>query len=118
MTTITWAGATSPITPTVVDGYESTRTGGNVVHPIAGRSDPDVTLAPAGLRRGTLRCVFDSATASKEAEDAHAAARAFTLTSDTATVEMYYIVDGEISRVLDASRAGWILSIPFQEIAP
>lgn len=119
---ITWAGATTPIVPLVIDGYDSSRQSGTVVHPIAGRADPDVTLAPAGLRTGTLRLVFADETDAKTAEDEHAEARAFTLSDDDrATVAMYYVVDagGDITRSLDdTTRDAWVVEVPFQEISP
>lgn len=119
MTLITYAGATTAITPDVVDGYESSSASGAVVHPIAGRDNPDVTLTPGGLRRGTLRLVFKDDTASREAEAAHLLPVAFTLTSPNRdTVDMYYIATGDVGRMLDSSRRGWVVTVPFHEVAP
>lgn len=121
-TIITYVGAVTPIAPIVVDGYESQRTSGNVVHNIVGRSSPDVTLGPASLRTGTLELVFPDELDAKAAEDAHALPVAFTLSSDDrSTIEMYYVVNNNdrVRRALDdETREVWIVSVPFQEVAP
>lgn len=122
--TITYAGATTPIQPYDITQYETSRTAGTVSHPIAGRADPDATLAPAGLRRGVLWLVFDTAAASADAESKHALPAAFTLADDeNPSVNMYYVVSGgEISRRHDRDlvdgRALWLLGVPFQEVVP
>lgn len=118
MSTIT-IGATV-ITPTVVDGYESSRQSGNIVHQILGTSSPDVTFRPAQLRRGSLRLVFASEAAAKAAEDAHATAGTCELSDgDVETVDMVYVVDGEIRRTLDdATRHVWVVTVDFQEVSP
>lgn len=118
MTTITYAGATAPIVPTAVDGYESERESGTVLHPIAGRSSPDATLAPASLRTGVLRLVFPTEAESKAAEDAHALPLAFTLTTGLSTIDMYYVVTGRARRTLSQTRVEWIVEVPFQEVTP
>lgn len=119
-TTITYPGATAPIVPILVDGYASNRQSGVTVHPIAGRSSPDVTLAPAALRTGVLRLLFSEEADAKAAEDAHALPVAFTLSSDDrTTIDMYYVVTDSIARTLDGqTRAVWIIEVPFQEVTP
>ena len=121
---ITYAGATTAITPYDVTRYESTRHPGNIVHPIAGRSYPDVTLSAASGRTGTLWLVFESASAAKAAEDAHALPVAFTLVdSESPTLDMFYIVHGgDLARrfetAMEDGRALWMVGVPYQEIQP
>lgn len=117
---ITYPGATTPITPIHVNGYESSRESGVVIHPIVGRSSPDVTLAPAALRAGTLNLLFDDETESRAAEDAHALPLAFTLVSAArTTIDMYYVVTGATRRTLNSvDRRHWVVEVPFQEVSP
>ena len=117
---ITYPGASAPIVPDIVDGYEAGRESGTVVHPIAGRESPDATLAPARLRAGVLRLVFGDEVAAKAAVDAHALPVAFTFTStDAPTVGMYYVVIDDVRPALDdATRDAWVVEVPFQEVAP
>lgn len=129
------------INPTLVLGYESERQARNVVHPILGSQESDVTLRPAGRRTGTLRLFFASGTASgyawvdgyyvpvsdgvdaaedsKAAEDLHATGEVFTLVSDLGTVAMSYVVPrgGRIRRSLDEqTRRHWVVEVDFQEV--
>jgi hypothetical protein len=111
---------TTTIEPVVVEGYESTREGRNVVHPIIGRAEPDVTLRPANLRTGTLRLVFDDEDASAAAELEHATGGVFAVVStERATIEMSYVVAGEIVRGLDEDTSeDWIVTVEYQEVTP
>lgn len=122
MSTLITHGADT-ITPTQVLGYDTEREAGNIVHPILGRSNPDVTLRPARLRTGTLTLGFHGRTSEADsltAEALHATGGVFAVVStDRATVEMSYVVDGMIRRELDdESRDAWVLSVGFQEVTP
>ncbi|MBN9207282.1 MAG: hypothetical protein J0H96_01300 [Microbacterium ginsengisoli] len=113
--TITTSSTT--ITPDAVDGFESQRAAGTLVHPILGSSSPDITLRPARLRSGTLRLVFLSETAAKAAEDALSAAAVFTLTTDRTTLPSTLVITDRITRALDdATRAAWIVTVGYQEV--
>lgn len=115
MTTIIYSGGT--IEPIAVSDYATSREGGNIVHPILGRAEPDVTLRPANLRTGTLTMTFADEGASRIAEDAHATGAVFGILSDERpTVEMSYVVAGAISRTLGAA-AVWTLTVDFQEVS-
>lgn len=125
MAEIITSGATV-IRPTLVLGYESTRAGGNIVHPIIGRRQPDVTLRPGGMRAGRLELLFDdpnpavAESASAAAETLHNSAAVLTLRSDDRpSIGMSYVVPagGNITRRLeDATREAWILAVDFEEI--
>lgn len=111
------AGVTEPA---LVLGYSSSRESGNIVHPIIGSDDADVTLRPATLRTGTLELLYLDETASADAEQLHAAGAPLVLmTPDRATVAMTYVPVGRIGRSLDPqTRDRWVLSVDFQEVRP
>ena len=119
-TTISHAGG--EIEPTAVLGYSADRATANIIHPILGRANPDVTMRPAALRTGTLSMGFHGDAAeldSKTAEDAHATGEVFTLVStDVETISMSYVVAGAVTRMLeDESRDAWIVDVEFQEVS-
>jgi hypothetical protein len=115
--TITQGGTT--VTPELVLGYDSSRTSGNIVHWILGRPDPDVTLRPARLRKGTLKLLFASESAAGTCFRLHGGAGVFVLAdSDVESVGMRYVVDGNIDIGLDPqTQEMWLVSVAYQEIA-
>lgn len=119
MATIITSGDTT-IEPLLVTGWEASQDSRNIIHTIIGRSTPDVTLKPAGLRSGTLELLFENATDADEARLLHADAVVFTLTSsELSQVDMTYVVAGSISSVLeDETRRLWTISVDFQEVTP
>ena len=117
-TIISYVGGT--ISPTAVLGYSSTREPGNIIHPILGRDNPDVTFRDAQLRTGTLTLGFagDASEAdSLAADEAHALGVVFTVAStDRGSIEMSYVVAGPTMRTLeDGSR--WLVEISYQEVS-
>jgi hypothetical protein len=119
MTTIT-SGATI-ITPDIVDGYDSAREAQTILHRVIGRADPDVTLRAAGTRSGTLSLVFGVEAEAYAAEQALAAPDVWTLTDpDRLTIGMVFVVaGGTLDRALvNETRDGWTLSVPFVEVLP
>lgn len=121
-TTITYTpttGAPTTITPDLVLGFESVRAARTILHDVIGASDLAVTQRPAAKRSGTLSLLFEDETASKQAEDLHAAVGKFALVTDElGTVGMAYVVSGDIKRSLDDSRKLWLLDVNYQEVAP
>lgn len=115
-TTIT-SGSTT-LTPELVLGWESVQDSRNIVHPIIGSANPDVTLKPANLRTGTLEMLFLTAADAEEARIAHATLGVFQLVSTEITyADMYYVVSGSINTTLeDVTRHLWTFSIDFQEV--
>jgi hypothetical protein len=109
------------IEPQGILSYRAESTAGTVIHPILGRSGPDITEAPGGLRTGTLELGFegsDSEARSAEAENAHRAGGVFSFISDErVSVFMTYVPSGRVERELeDSTRDAWILRIDFQEV--
>lgn len=109
------------IEPTAVLRYESSRDGGNIIHPILGRSNPDVTFRDQQLRTGTLSLGFAGDTSEDDsltAFNAHAAGIVFTLAStDLSSIEMSYVVSGPVTRTLDVPNAAWIVDVTYQEVS-
>lgn len=121
MATIIVQGA-DVIAPSIVLGIMPGRESQNLVHPIIGRAEPDVTLRPANLRTGSIEMGFAGPTAEADsyaAEMLHAAGGIFTVISDErSTLGLSYVTTGRIVRELeDATRDGWILRVEFQEVA-
>lgn len=109
------------IEPTIIEGYRSERESRNIVHPILGRAEPDVTLRPSSLRGGSLTLGFESATSeddSKAAEDILGDSGVFALTSsDRSTVDMSFVVVGTPARELeDETRDAWLVVFEYQEV--
>lgn len=104
--------------PLQVLGYESQRASANVFHDVIGRSNPDVTLRPAGLRTGVLSYLFDSEAAAAECERMHTGTVVLTLDDpELPTIAMPYVADGAISRQLDdRTRAVWMVGVAFREV--
>ncbi|NYF29232.1 MULTISPECIES: hypothetical protein [unclassified Microbacterium] len=117
MTTITHASGT--IVPTVVDGYEASSEARSIVHTVMGRTDPDITLRPAGMRTGTLSLVFATRAAAWAAFAILRVPQVLTLTDpDVPEVGMSFVVaGGSISMGLDdETRSVWTVSVPFHEV--
>lgn len=116
MTTLSSAGVT--VQPTQVLGYASTRESRNIIHTILGRPDPDVILAPAGVRTGTLEMLFATLGDALIAEALHAAGRTVTLDDPyLPQLGMTYVASGVIRVELDdESRSLWHVSVDFQEV--
>jgi len=110
------------IAPTLILGYTARQEASNVVHPIIGRANPDVTLRPAMLRSGTLQMLFSSPTAETESDAARqvlATAGVLSLmSSDRASIDMAFVTTGAITRELDTQTLRhWLVSFDFQEVA-
>lgn len=118
--TITRAGSTTAIVPDLVMPFEGDDQAGTVVHPIAGRAYPDVTLAEASAGTGTLRLFFLTYGDAEAARQFHRAAAAFTLTApDMPWLPHYYVVIDRIGRAQQTeNRKRWMITVPYQEVAP
>lgn len=111
--------STGTITPNVINGFVATREARSIVHTILGRSDPDVTFRPVGLRAGTLTLVFADGSAASSAEAALIVPQVLTLTDpDVPEVGMSFVVaEGDIvSRLDDGTQKVWIVEVPFREV--
>lgn len=111
------------ITPTLILGFESKREAATLVHSIIGRAAPDVTLRPAALRNGVSELGFNASTSEADSAAAEAILAGGTvcalISSDRSTVEMSFVVQGEITRTLeDATRSAWVVSFGWQEVTP
>lgn len=118
MTTITHASGS--IVPTIVDGYEASREARTVVHSVLNRSAPDITFRAAGMRRGTLSCVFADQLEAVSAFGVLSIPQTFTLSDDDVpSVGMSFVVaEGDLTIALDdETREVWVVTVPFVEVA-
>lgn len=115
---VTITRGASSVSPRLVLGYQSERTAGNLIHPIIGRADPDVTLAAAGLRTGTLELLCLTLADALAVEDLHAGEGVCELEdTDAPGLGMYYVAAGKIELELDdETRAVWIVRVEYQEV--
>ena len=97
--TTTIASGIHTTTPSLVKSWSSSQEARNVVHTIIGRSDPDITLKPAGkLFALPLVFVIDS-------------------TDETWLDGFRFVANGNISAVLDADDfTSWHISVDYQEV--
>lgn len=115
----TISDGTTTITPDLVLGYSTQQAGRNVIHDILGRGDPDVSLAPAASRAGTLNLFFLTEADAEQCRQLHAQAAVFTYTADdNTTTSMRYVVDqGGIGPALDdQTRRRWTVSVAYREV--
>lgn len=113
--------STGTITPDIVDGWRASREARTIVHTILGRAAPDVTFRPAGIRSGSLTCVFSVEADAAAAADVFAIPQVLTLTdADRPHLAMSFVVaDGDIDVSLDdETRDVWIVTVPFREVNP
>lgn len=117
MTTI--SDGTTTITPILIDGYESTREAGNVVHKILGTPVPAISLRAAGLRTGRLTALLESRAAALALENVLAGANLLTFTDTDTTLSMTFGLDGDggiVTRLDPATRRRWTVAWDFQEV--
>jgi hypothetical protein len=118
VTTIIVSGSLSFI-PTLITSWRASQVSSNVLHPIIGRTFPDVTLKPAQARTGTLEMFFASGPAAESARTILSSGSVFVISSDeTPWLDgLAFVLAGSIASSLsDASRLSWMLSADFQEV--
>lgn len=112
---------TAVITPSQILGFKSAAESGNILHPVLGSENTDVTLRPARRRKGELQLLFTGAAAEEDSFDAENALRStssFTLASDDlATVGMTFTVQGDVRRDQSDSRKAWTVTFGYQEVS-
>jgi hypothetical protein len=108
----------APIVPDLVQVYEHEREVRNALHPIAGRADVEATLKAAGLRRGSLVCVFGSEAPARDADARFAEVGLWQyVDGDVPAASMSFVVDGTLSLALDdETQTVWLLTVGFQEV--
>lgn len=111
--------STGVITPEIVNGFEAEREARTIVHTILGRSDPDITLRPFGLRTGTLKLVFATGAEAAAAVTALTFPQVLALSDpDVPQVAMSFVItEGSLAPKLDPqTRTVWLIDVPFQEV--
>lgn len=109
---------TTVITPELILGWQASQPSRNVVHEIVGKSSPDVTLKPAGLRTGTLELLFLTSAEAETARTMFQSAQSFLIESDETWLDLFrFVVSGSISSALeDTTRNMWTITVDFQEV--
>jgi hypothetical protein len=118
-TTITRTSDSATTSPTLVLGYDTTRTGRNVIHNLIGGGIA-VTLVPPAPRSGTLQLFYPAEADAWAALALHETADSFTLVNDERPgIGMTYVLDGGITLTLDPeTRDLWTLAVDYQEVEP
>lgn len=105
------------INPVAVYEYETSQPARNIVHPILGRSNPDVTFRAAGTRGGILRMVFATESSANTARSLLGSVlAAWTLNNtDRTTINMTFAVTGDITLRIDRTGA-YLLDVGYAEV--
>lgn len=81
---------------------------------------PEVyTLRPAAALKGVLVLGFTDETAARDCMEAHRLPAVFTVATDESDLIgfRYIVIDGDLSCDIDEeTAAGWVVSVPFQEV--
>lgn len=115
---VTVTDGTTDVLPRMVTGWRSRRRGGNVVHELVATENVDVTLRPAGLRRGTVEYLCDTLADALNLEALHAGEVVLSVAfSDAPALDMDYVVDGDVAvEIDDATRDAWLVLVDFQQV--
>jgi hypothetical protein len=114
----TISNADDTLTPLLVEGWQSSRETGTVLHVVLGSNSPAVTVRPARLRTGTLRTLWDDFTVACIVEQALAAGAVWTLADDDRPeIGMTFVVSGAVELELDdeTRRIAWV-SFEYTEV--
>lgn len=108
-------------TPALILSISTGAPTGTQLHQLIG-GGVAVSLAPVGLRTGTLELFYLTEAAARDAEKAHYVPGVFRVSyPERATLDglNYVIAPGSLGLQLDAStRDRWTLTVPFQEVTP
>ena len=119
--TTTISNGTTSTTPAVDMSAQQNRPVRNLVHPLIGSPVPDVTLRDPGARTGSLELVYATDDAARAAESLHRTGGVFTLTDDQQPDRnmTYVLAPGALSvRQELPYQHLWVLTVPYQEVAP
>lgn len=111
--------ASTSITVDFLLGFTTERDHGNILHPVLGRGDVEVTFKVAGLRSGTFKFLCDTFEKAAALEAEHAKVGVFTMLNDELPapgISMVYVPSGRIS--VEGEGSKWIVSCDFQEVLP
>lgn len=115
--TITAVSSAATTSPVVVNGYETSRQSRNIVYDLLAGGIYVVLVSPRP-RNGVMRLVYENEADAFEAVALHGLETHFTLESDEVpSVNMTYVVDGEISAELDPETLTvWVVTVGYQEV--
>lgn len=115
----TFSNGLDTVTPDLVLGISAAREARTVVHDILERTDPDASIRPAALRKGTAELFFLDEFDVDDAAALFAGAHVWTLTDpERLSLEMVFVVaEGAIETELDPqTRTRWLLRVPYREV--
>lgn len=113
MSTITGA---STHTPTLIVGYESTRTARNIEHQTLG-GEVSITLRKASPRSGTMVAIFEIEAEARALDADLVNPRVFVVSRDDLDEEsMQFVPNGRLEVALDTEHFVWLVSIDFREV--
>ncbi len=119
-----WSGAftrnpaTDPVDPLQILSYKVTRAVRSITHDIINVGPVEVTLAPAGLRKGTIEYLFANAALLARAENIHAqGVSTITLSGAPYFGTMKYVPADTVVTELDIDTGVFKLITGFQEVA-
>jgi len=106
------------VTPTIIDGYRASARSNNIVRQVVGSSEPAVSFRAAGLRTGSLVCIFET---SDDAHDLYALLlegdQLTFASSDRPEIGMDFVTGDSVDITLDDStRSVWVVSFDWQEV--
>ncbi|MFS6529703.1 hypothetical protein V8Z69_07495 [Microbacterium aurugineum] len=118
--TTTIAHSAGVIVPDLIETFEASREARTVVHDVLNRSNPDITLRTAGLRRGSLSCRFVEEASAQDAYVILAVPQVLSMTNaDVPSVAMSFVVaEGDLALSLNKGTGAFWVTIPFVEVAP
>lgn len=107
------------VEPSLIEGYETTRTSRHIVHHILGRREPEVTFREPSMRSGRLRMYFEDQYKLRTAEQVFALAEVLMLQTTRSEHEdvmrMCFVVDGDMDCELTDTNQ-WVLTVGYQEV--
>lgn len=114
----TVSNGTTTITVEGLDGWDSSRAGGNVIHPIVNSPAPSVSDRPASLRTGRHRFIVPELEDALELESMLAAIGTFTLNdSNVSAVAMTFKLAGRLAVYTDPGSSGkFVVDCEYAEV--
>ncbi|SDP07292.1 hypothetical protein SAMN04487788_1945 [Microbacterium testaceum StLB037] len=111
----TIASSVATLTPAALSNYTADQDGGSILHDILGRTEDDITLRPAGMRKGTMTLDFATDALANAARVSLGAAAVWTLThTERTTVNMRFVVRRHGREVAGDGR--YAVRVDFEEV--
>lgn len=106
------------VNPLLILAYGFSRESRNIVLDLMGSTYPAVFLREAQSRSGTLTMLFDSASASNDADAIFQSVNRFHFQELAAAQDFHFIRSGPVTAVKLEARNMWTVAVGFREVAP